>query len=93
MSRAVFLEEKLKNFRAYVAPHCDTKEKQQRLADFASVDAVMPYLLQAVALRQAGTLEQAVEGFTAEFVNVPEPEAFKSKVRRYIDMFCDVLTS
>ena len=92
-TRAAFLEEKLRNFRAFVAPHCDTKEKQLRLNEFASVEAVMPYLLQALALRQAGTLDQAVDAFVAEFGNVPEPDAFKAKVGRYIDMFCDVLTS
>jgi hypothetical protein len=92
-SRAAFLEEKLKNFRAYVLPYCDTKEKKERLAEFGSVEAITPFLLQAVALRQAGTLDQAVDAFASEFRNAPEPEAFKAKVRRYVDMFCDVLTS
>ena len=92
VSRKDFLEQKLKNFRAFLEPLCVTEAQKARLAEYNDVEAVMPFLLQALALRTAGTLPAAVNTFTAEFT-APDQAAFHSKVERYINMFCDVLTS
>ena len=92
VSRKAFLEQKLKNFQAYLEPLCTTEKQKARLAEYNDVDYVMPFLLQAVALKTAGTLPEAVRAFTAEF-SPPDPEAFHAKVERYINMFCEVLTS
>jgi hypothetical protein len=48
----------------------------------------MPYLLQCVALQKAGKLEAAVDLFGAEL-----PAEATEKVKRYLAMFVDVLTS
>jgi len=54
----------------------------------------MPYLLQAAALRaaDAAKLEQSIASLESRFSKATD-EAFKVKLRRYINMFCDVITS
>ena len=92
VSRKAFLEQKLKNFRAFLEPLCVTDAQKARLAEYSDIESVMPFLLQALALRTAGTLPAAISSFTAEFT-APDQPAFHAKVERYISMFCDVLTS
>lgn len=92
ISRKSFLEQKLKNFRAFLEPLCTTDAQKARLAEYNDVDSVMPFLLQALTLKTAGTLTIAINSFAAEFTP-PDAEAFRTKVERYINMFCDVLTS
>ena len=94
LSRAEFLQQKLTNFKAFVEPYCSEDKQKARLQEFSSLDAVMPFLLQALALKKAGALEPALEKFTQEFAPFKDTnaeQAFKSKVLRYVDMFCDVL--
>ena len=93
-SRAQFLQQKLNNFRAFVEPFCTDDKHRTRMQEFSSLDAVMPFLLQALALKKAGALEPALEKLTQEFAPFKDTEAevaFKSKVHRYVAMFCDVL--
>jgi hypothetical protein len=90
-SRKAFLEEKLKNFRTFLEPHCGTEELKGRLKEFSEVDSVMPFMLQAVALKAAGQLDGAVAQFCDNFPN--GDVAFRTKVGRYFHMFADVLTS
>jgi hypothetical protein len=91
-SRKDFLTAKLGNFRTYLEAHCGTEEEKTALASFATVDAVMPYLLQAVALQRAGKLEEATAALGSRFTKDADA-AFHAKVGRYITMFCEVLTS
>jgi hypothetical protein len=91
-TRAQFLAAKLKNFQAYLEPLCSNDEQRARVKEYATVDAAMPFLLQALALRSAGGLDGAIETFTAEW-KVDDVAAFKVKVGRYINMFCDVLST
>jgi hypothetical protein len=91
-SRKDFLTTKLGNFKAYLEAHCGTEEEKTALASFASVDAVMPYLLQAVALQRAGKLDEATAALVTHFTKDADA-AFHTKVGRYITMFCEVLTS
>ena len=54
----------------------------------------MPYLLQVAALRaaDAAKLEQSIAALESRFSKAAD-DAFKVKLRRYINMFCDVITS
>jgi hypothetical protein len=92
-SRAEFLAQKLKNFQAYLEPLCSSDAQKAKVKEYATVDAAMPFLLQALALRSAGGLDSAIETFTAEEWKVDDVAAFKAKVGRYINMFCDVLST
>ena len=91
-----FLEAKLKNFRAFLEPHCSTAELKAKLAEYKDLDTVMPYLSQLVALAKVGhdaAINTAVESFLAQLPALRDDEAFVSKLRRYMEMFVDVLTS
>ena len=93
-TRKEFLETKLANFRAFLEERCSTDEERGIVASFSTVDSVMPYLLQAAALRaaDAAKLEQSIAALESRFSKAAD-EAFKVKLRRYINMFCDVITS
>ena len=91
--RKAFLEEKLKNFRVFLEPHCATDEHKAYLTKFKDLDSVMPYLLQCVVLSKAGQLEAAVDEFCHTLPASTEREAVVAKVKRYLNMFVDVLTS
>ena len=94
MNRKAFLESKLSNFRAFIEPHCSTDELKARLNEFKDLDSVMPYLLQCIALYNLGQLDTAVDGFIAAFPAASqENQAFTTKLRRYLAMFVDVLTT
>jgi hypothetical protein len=86
-----FLESKLKNFRAFLEPHCTTDPLKQRLASLQTIEDVMPYVLQVTAMSKAGQSELLVEQFCSEFGNINEE--FRHKVRRYLEMFVTVLGS
>jgi hypothetical protein len=88
VSRKDFMEQKLKNFRAFLEPHCTTEELKAYLAKFSDLDSVMPYLLQCVVLHKAGQLEATVDQFCT---SLPGNEV-TAKVKRYLNMFVDVLT-
>jgi len=90
LSRAQFLEQKLKNFRAFVSPLCLTDDQKARLTEYDSVESVMPFLLQLVALKRSGTLAATLDSFAEDLKG---DAAWRAKLGRYADMFCDVLTS
>ena len=91
--RKAFLEEKLKNFRTFLEPHCSTDEHKDYLVKFKDLDSVMQYLLQCVLLHKAGQLDATVEQFCQTLPASSESSAVVSKVKRYMNMFVDVLTS
>ena len=91
VSREVFLTEKLQNFKRFVEPHCTSDELKGALETYSSLDAAMPFLLQAVAISATGSLDSCVTAFCDKFTEVDE--AFRTKVGRYIHMFVEVLTS
>ncbi len=66
-SRKDFLNSKLANFRMYLAPYCTTEELKQRLTEYNNMDTVMPFLLQAIALKQVGQLDTSVQSFCDAF--------------------------
>jgi hypothetical protein len=95
-SRAEFLTLKLSNFKAYLEPFCATEDQKATLHEYATLEAAMPFILQAVALRSAGAplpVEAFVSKFSLEDKSQADRAAFANKVERYINMFCDVLTS
>lgn len=90
----VFLEQKLRNFRAFVEPHCVTEQQKASLKQYDSLDAVMPFLIKAVAAEKLGQTETVVakfcEGFQLDATALPP---FRAKVLRYVTMFREVLTT
>ena len=91
-TKHAFLTQKLSNFRALVQPLCTTDRQKAALETFQTVESVMPYLLQLLALKRLGPggVEPLVNTFLAEFPGAPDE--FKTKVGLYVDMFCDVLS-
>jgi hypothetical protein len=87
-----FLTAKLKNFRSFVEPYCQTPELQAHLRQFQSLEDVMPYLLQVAALVRAGQRQLVLDQFCSPFGDAAD-EPFRARVERYIQMFADVLTS
>jgi hypothetical protein len=93
LTRVKFLEEKLRNFRAFLEPHCGADvELKARLATYNDLDAVMPFLLQAVAAVKAGQREAVLSAFCDPFGPAADA-AFRAKVQRYLDMFVEVLAT
>jgi cytochrome P450 len=89
-----FLEQKLRNFRAFIEPHCATEQQKAKLKQYDSLDAVMPFLLQAVAAEKLGQTDALVAKFCDGFqVDAETLPPFRAKVRRYLDMFREVLTT
>lgn len=94
ITRKEFLVQKLTNFRMFLEPHCSTDELKEQLNQFQDIDTVMPYLLQCVALSRVGQLDAAFENFVSSFpAETQADEAFRAKLKRYLAMFVDVLTS
>jgi hypothetical protein len=93
-STQVFLEQKLKNFRAFVEPHCSTELQKDMLAQYDSLEAVMPLLIKAIAAKNIGQSDALLDQFCAGFsLERQELQAFRAKAKRYLDMFVDVLTT
>jgi hypothetical protein len=63
------------------------------LVKFKDLDSVMPYLVQCVLLHKAGQLDATIEQFCQTLPVSSESNAVISKVKRYMNMFVDVLTS
>ena len=91
ITKADFITAKLKNFRAFVEPYCASAEQRAALTTYDSVDAVMPFLLHAVAAQRMGQTEALLSKFCASFPSADD--AFKAKISRYLNMFCEVLTT
>jgi len=66
---------------------------KEYLVKFQDLDSVMPYLVQCVLLHKTGQLDTAVEKFCEALPATPERDAVVVKVKRYLNMFVDVLTS
>ena len=93
-SKQEFLEQKLKNFRAFVEPYCLTELQKDTLAQYSSLEAVMPSLIKAIAAQRIGQSEALLNQFCAGFsMESEEAVAFRAKVKRYFDMFVEVLTT
>ncbi len=90
-TKAMFLEEKLKNFKVFLEPYCSTAEAKSAIKTYDSLEAVMPFLLQAVAASRMSQTEALVTRFCEAFPTADD--AFRVKVGRYFAMFCDVLTT
>lgn len=90
-TKAMFLEEKLKNFKAFIEPYASSDETKSAIKAYDSLEAVMPFLLQAVAASRMSQTEALVSRFCEAFPTADD--AFRVKVGRYFAMFCDVLTT
>ena len=88
-----FLTQKLENFRAFLEPHCTTPDLQEKLKTYSSLKAVMPWLYQAAAVVRAGQIEAAVTKFCESFGNAGKTDAFRTRIRRTLQMFADVMIS
>jgi hypothetical protein len=91
-TKEAFLTTKVQNFRTFLAPHCRTPELQAVLERYKSLDDVMPYLVQVAALVKAGQTAMVVDQVCDPF-GPSADEAFRARVRRYVEMFADVLTT
>lgn len=91
-SKADFLEQKLKNFRAFLEPFVKTPEQKEKLVPYKDMNSVMPLLFQALALRKASpdSLQATLDSMARELDMDAEAQ---KKLRRYMDMFCDVIIS
>ena len=94
LTATAFLEQKLKNFRAFVEPHCTSPDMKAALTQYDSVDAVMPFLLKVLAAEKLGQSELLLDKFCEGFsVEEAGRVAFRAKVKRYLDMFREVLST
>ena len=89
-TRQEFLTTKLRNFRTFLEPYCVTEDLQAKLTVYDSLDAVMPWLLQGVAAVRLGQTEAVVSRFCEPF-GAAATDDFRTRVRRTIQMFADVL--
>ena len=90
-TKEAFLKEKLKNFRNFLEPHCGTPELKEKLAAYNSLEAVLPWIYQAVAIVRAGQTEAAVAKFCEAFGAAGQTDEFRTRIRRTLQMFADVL--
>ena len=88
-----FLTQKLRNFRAFLEPHCNTPELQKQLATYSNLSAVLPWLYQASAIVRAGQIEPAVTKFCEAFGDAGKTDEFRTRIRRTLQMFADVMMS
>ena len=90
-----FLEQKLKNFRAFVEPHCSTDEMKAMLSQYDSMVSVMPFLIKAITAEKLGQTELLLDKFCEGFTTIKPEElpAFRAKVKRYLEMFREVITT
>jgi hypothetical protein len=86
-----FLEQKLRNFRAYLEPFATTDAVKAQLNQFQSVQDVLPFLAQLLPVYKAGQLTSVVDTFAAEFPGADD--AFKAKVARYLECFAETLAA
>jgi hypothetical protein len=64
------------------------------LTQYDSVDAVMPFLLKVLAAEKLGQSELLLDKFCEGFsVEEAGRVAFRAKVKRYLDMFREVLST
>ena len=88
-----FLAQKLENFRAFLEPHCTTPDLQEKIKTYSNLGAVMPWLYQAAAIVRAGQIEAAVAKFCEAFGDVGKTEVFRTRIRRTLQMFADVISA
>ena len=91
LTKGEFITAKLKNFHAFIEPHCSTEDQKKVLATYTTVEDVMPFLLQVVAAHRLGKQDALLNTFCASFPSADD--AFRSKLSRYMNMFCEVLTT
>ena len=92
VTRQTFLEEKLRNFKAFLTTHSSSEELKTALDKFDTLDSIMPFLLQAVAAHSLGKSDALLDKFCEPFaLDADALPPFRAKVQRYLDMFREVL--
>jgi hypothetical protein len=88
-----FLQQKLKNFKAYLEPFHLTDEQRSQLNAMTTVNDALPFLLQVKALRATGGLNNMVDTYchTVRGLSPEDLNGLRAKVLRYMEMFCDLL--
>ena len=93
MSKQEFIEQKLKNLKAFLTPYCSTPELLKNVEVYNSVESVMPWLYQANAMVRVGQIEALVNKFCEAFGEAGKTEEFRTRIRRTLQMFADVLSA
>jgi len=93
MSKQEFIEQKLKNLKAFLTPYCTTPELLKNVEVYNSVESVMPWLYQANAMVRVGQIEALVSKFCEAFGEAGKTEEFRTRIRRTLQMFADVLSA
>jgi len=90
-TKAHFISEKLKNFQTFLLGYATTPELKAEVGQFERVEQVLPYLATLVPIYKAGKMDLIVKGFCDKFET--SDEAFKTKVARYVECFCETLVA
>lgn len=93
LTKEEFIKQKLENFRAFLEPHCTTPDLQEKLKTYNSINSVLPWLYQAATIVRAGQIEPAVTKFCEAFGAVGQTEDFRTRIRRTLQMFADIMLS
>lgn len=90
-----FLEEKLKNFKAFLEPYCSKDEHKKQLSSFQSLEEALPFMNQAAMVRATSEaqLDIQLDAYCSALLGAKDDKAFRVKVGRYVNMFCDLITS
>jgi len=91
VSKMDFIEEKLRNFQKFLSGFATTPEMVAELNQFNKVEEIVPYLAQLIPVYKMGKMDVIVKGFCDKFNTTDE--AFKGKVARYEECFCEVLVA
>jgi hypothetical protein len=91
VSKMEFIEDKLRNFQKYLSGFATTPEMVAELNQYSKVEEIVPYLAQLIPVYKMGKMDIIVKGFCDKFNTTDE--AFKGKVARYVECFCEVLVA
>ena len=92
--REAFLQQKLKNFKAYVEPFCSPEGKAQLHLLSGSLDDLMPFVLKAKACALSlgqEALDKQIDALCETMTKGTVTPAFREKVGRYVAMFCELM--
>ena len=93
LDRDAFLQQKLKNFKAYAEPFC-TEEGRAQLTLFSTVTDLAPFVQKAKAcLLGLGqeALDTQLDTLCDTMAREKATPAFREKVGRYVAMFCELM--
>ena len=85
-----FIEEKAANFRKYLREQSKATNTQSILDSYSNEQLVPLVLKHLLPLYVSGLLGTAVDHIADTFAN--HDEAFKAKVQRYLECFCESLS-